>query len=150
MVATAWLNDVCTRESALHSSGQRVDVRALQLGELAPLEDQLDDRVLTTKRLERVGVGAASGLGLATACEAEIVVEESRQLLRAARVERVARGVLHLALDLGDARVHLRADRAEEIAVHRDALNLHRCENGHERELHLVMQAASRWRAPCP
>ena len=66
--------------------------------------------MLAAQRLERVGVGAPPGLGLAPAGKPEVVVEETSELLRAAGVERVPGDLLHLALDLGDARVHLGAD----------------------------------------
>ena len=48
-----------------------------------------------------------------------------------------------------DPRVHLRADRPEQIAVHRDALDLHGCKDRHQRQFHRRRGAASHWRAPC-
>ena len=119
---------------------QGIYIGALQLGELAPLEDEVDDRMLATQSFQRVGVGAASGLGLAPAREAEIVVEEPPELLRAAGVERVPGDLLDLALDLGDPCMHLGADRPEEVAIYGDSLHLHGGEDGDEGQLHGVVE----------
>ena len=83
---------------------QRIDVGALQLGELPPFEDAFHDGMLVAQRFERVGIRAPTGLGLAPAREAEVVVEKTSELLRAPGVERVPGDLLHLALDLGDPR----------------------------------------------
>ena len=44
VAATAWLNDVLIRPSrALHQPRQRLEVRGVQLVQLAPVEQRIDD-----------------------------------------------------------------------------------------------------------
>ena len=61
VAATVWLKLVWTRfVFGLTSAGQRVDVGRLQLGELAVLEDEVDDGVDAAQRLQHRRVGRRS------------------------------------------------------------------------------------------
>ena len=124
---------------------QRVDVGALQLRELAPLEQQHRHLVVLRHLLQHFVVGlvlarrrAARLLQRRGAVHFELVEQHDADLLRRAEVEGVARALVHARFELGDALVHLAADGSEVVAVERDALDLHVEQHGHERQLHLV------------
>ena len=117
---------------------ESVHVGALELGELAPFEHQVDHRVLLPERLQAVGVGAPPKLGLAPGGKSQLVVEDGGELLGATEVEGVAGAMMDLVLQLPDSRLHLGGDGDQRIAVEEDAHPLHLGEDGDERQLQLV------------
>ena len=76
-------------ERRVHAAGlrvdeprQRIEVRGLELGELAVLEERFDDVVLAAQALERRGVGRESGLRPPRRLQPELVVQDRAQLRR--------------------------------------------------------------------
>ena len=76
-------------ERRVHAAGlrvdeprQRIEIRRLELGELAVLEERFDDVVLAAQALERRGVGRESGLRPPRRLESELVVQDRAQLRR--------------------------------------------------------------------
>ena len=119
---------------------QRVEVGALELGELAPALDPLDDRVLVAKLAENAGVGGEPGLATALLGQPELVEEHARQLLRGADRELVPGVLVDLSLELGDLLLHAGADLREPVGVELQADPLHLRQHLDQRHLDLVQQ----------
>ena len=119
---------------------QRLDVRRAQLGEDPPLEDGLDDRVHAAQLLEHARVGRVAGLRLAALGQAELDEQDLAQLLGAADRELVAHRVEDLALEPRDLGRELDLERAQRVAVERDARGLHAGEDRDQRQLDLREQ----------
>ena len=119
---------------------ERLEVRVEQLGELPPLLDRRDDRVLVAQAAQHARVGRVPGLALAAGVEAEAGEQDLGQLLRRADGERAAGEPGDLVAELVDAVAHARRDLAEPVRVHLDAGGLHLREHAHERQLDLAEQ----------
>ena len=78
---------------------QRVEVGVLQLGQLAPGLDLLDDRVLVADLGEDAGVGREAGLAAALAGQAELLEEDRADLLRRADRELLPGQLVDLRLE---------------------------------------------------
>ena len=65
--------------------GEGVEVGALQLGQLAPGLDLLDDRVLVADLGEDAGVGREAGFAAALAGQAELLEEDRGRPAAASR-----------------------------------------------------------------
>ena len=120
--------------------GQRAEVRVEQLRQLAPLLDDLDDRVLVPDRAENARVRRVAGLALAPGRELELLEEDARELLRRAEHELLARKLVRLRLELLDAVGEPRGDLTHAVRVDLDADVLHRREHRGERQLDAVVQ----------
>ena len=83
---------------------QRVGVRALELGELAVLEDLPGQRVPERQLLQHVGVGGVAGLGALDRRQLQLLEEHDRELLRRDRVERLAGELVDLAREVVELR----------------------------------------------
>src|SRR5260221_10273988 len=83
--------------------GQRAEVGVEQLRQLAPLLDDLDDRVLVPDRAENARVRRVAGLAFATRRELELLEQDASDLLRRAEHELLARTLIGLRLRLLDA-----------------------------------------------
>ena len=78
---------------------QRVEVGVLQLGQLAPGLDLLDDRVLVADLGEDAGVGREAGLAAALAGQAEVLEEDAADLLGRADRELLPGQLVDLLLE---------------------------------------------------
>ena len=125
----------------LDQLGKRVEVGGLQLRQLAPVLDLLDDRMLAANRLEHAGVGREPRLAAALLRQAELVEEDLRQLLRRADGELLSRQFPDLALQFLDDPLR---DPARDLGDPRDvelhAGPLHLDQHVDERQLHLLQQ----------
>ena len=86
VAAVVWLKVVCRRPSAgsiRSGSGSEVGVQELRL--LAPLLDDVDDRMQVADLREHPRVGRVAGLALAVGGQAEPLEEHLAELLRASR-----------------------------------------------------------------
>ena len=98
VVVAVWLKVVEPARARLDQLGKRVEVGRLQLRQLAPVLDLLDDRMLAANRLEHARVGREPGLAAPLLRQAELVEEDLRQLLRRADGELLPRQLPDLAL----------------------------------------------------
>ena len=116
---------------------QRVGVGRLQLGELAPIEDEPGDRhALAGQALQLGDVGRpGAGLALAAAGEAHLVEQHVAELLRGADGELAARLAANLLFQRGDLGVELGRKLAEHGAVDLDAVALHRADHRDHRPI---------------
>ncbi len=112
-------------ERGVHPAGagvdladQRVGVGALQLGQLAPVQHLLRQRVaLGGELLQHVGAGAVrAGLALLAGAEPELVEQHLAQLLGRADVEAAAGELVDLRLELGQLVGELGAELAQAPA----------------------------------
>ena len=118
--------------------GQRVHVRALELGDLAPLENE-GRHGAGRERLELLeDVGARRvRLRLRRLPDrrvAEPLEQHLAELKRRPDVERLPRRLVDLRLERREPAVELLRESREDAAVHGDAGLLHPRENGHERK----------------
>src|SRR5690606_26101027 len=123
-----------------HERRQRVEVRALELADLAVLEDRLDDRVL--ELLERVGLGGPAGLRAAHTLggEAELVEQELAELLRRADIELAAGELVDLLLERSEARLHVGRELLEVRGVDVNAHALDSREQIRDRQLDIAIE----------
>ena len=122
VAATAWLNEVWSRPvRRVHERRQRVDVRALELGERAVLDDLRRHRVQRRQLLERVGVGRGAGLGLAHHRQAQLPEQHVGQLFVRVDVERPTGDGVDLRFQRRQRRTDLMADLAQLADVEQDA-----------------------------
>ena len=118
--------------------GQRVDVRRLELGQLAMLEDQSDDGMLLTQSFQRVRVSRVTGLRALADRQPQVLEENLRELLRRVQVELLPRDIFDFLLDRRELRTKLVLHLLEVGHVDGDALTLHIGEHAGERQLDLV------------
>ena len=109
VVVAVWLKVVCRRPVAsCDQRRQRVEVGALQLGQLSPPLDLLDDRVLVADRAQHARVGGEAGLAAPLARQLQLLEQDRAELLRGADRELLAGQLADLVLELvdllGDAR----------------------------------------------
>ena len=122
---------------------QRVGIGALELGQLAPVQDLLRQRMAGGERqlLQDVGAGAVgSRLALLAAGQLQLVEQHLAQLLGRAGVELGAGDVLDLALDLRDAAGEIGGERLQGPGIDLDAGNLHRGHDRNQRPLDGLVQ----------
>ena len=101
---------------AADQAREGVEVGRLQLRQLAPVLDLLDDRVLVANRLEHAGVGREAGLAAPLPRQPELVEQDRRELLRRADRELLSRQLPDLALELGvRSRAEAPADLGEPL-----------------------------------
>ena len=136
VAAAAWLKVVWTRPSAIGELRQRLEVGGVQLVELAPREQRVDDRVLVAELLEHARIGRELALRrLLAGLQTELAVEHLAQLRRRVQVE-LPSGAL---VDLGLARRHPVADPLAHLvevgAVEPDATRLHPRQHRGQRQL---------------
>ncbi len=141
VVVAAWLKVVWTRPvSRVDQVGQRVEVGVLQLGQLAPGLDLLDDRVLVADLLEHPGVGREAGFAAALAGQLEFLEEDAADLLRRADRELLAGELVDVLLQLVDPLAEAGADLGEALGVELQPLAFHRREDADQRQLDLAHQ----------
>ena len=119
-------------------SGKRLEVGVEQLGELAPLLDRGDDRVLLAQAAQHAGVGRVAGLALARRLEAEAPKSTSASCCGEPMVNGPPASRTISSRELVDAVAHAGRDLAEPVRVHLDAGGLHLREHAHERQLDLA------------
>ena len=124
--------------------GQRLDVGAAQLGQLAPLEDAIDDRVGVDEALHLLGVGGVALRGLARFGQFELVEEHAAELLGRADVELVSGVLVNLRRDRLDFAVELLVEVFEDVGVERDAGQFHVDEDRDQRQFELAVELAQR------
>src|SRR5918992_4288707 len=104
---------------------QRVDVGALELGELAVLDDQTRQLVLRRKLFEHVYGGRDSpGLGLASDLEIKLL-ENLPELNRRVDVELLTGKLVNLRREPRQLFLHLAPGLVERCRVHADPYALH-------------------------
>jgi hypothetical protein len=122
---------------------QRVEVGALELDQLAVVEDRADHRVGVDQPLERVGLGRPAELGAldALGVDAELVEQQLAELLGRAEVELVgAGGLVGLALELLEPAGDVGGQPLEVRDVDRDAEPLDLGEQAGDRQLDVAVQ----------
>ena len=119
---------------------QAVHIGGLQFGELAVVQDLLDDGVLAPELVQHLRVGGVARLGLLHRGQAQLVKEDAAQLLGGVDVEllpgQLVDGGLHLVDALGEHLPEL--DQGPPVHQHPDLLHLgqHRAQG----EVHLVVE----------
>ena len=114
---------------------QRVGISALELGELAPIEDpQRQIMALGRQLLQHIGAGGiGAGLALFARAEAELVEQHLAQLLGRADIEGTARELVDLALELGQALAEIIGEAAKLVGIGLDPRHLHGGHHRHQR-----------------
>ena len=129
--------------SGLMWCGQRVGIGRAQLGELPPLQHDVDQlarvlgQVLARGQIvEQVGARLPlAGLGLAAAGQLQAVEQELAELLGRAQVELVPGKLVDLLLEPGDALGERRGEPRQDRLVDLDAGALHVAQDRHHRPL---------------
>ncbi len=120
--------------------GQRVEVGVLELRQLAPALDLLDDRMLVADLRQHPGVGREAGLAAPLLRQPQLLEQHRRELLRRADRELVPGEVPDLVLKLvgpaGDPRRHL----LDALRVDEDPGALHRRQHLDQRHLDVGQQ----------
>ena len=119
---------------------QRVEVGVLELGQLAPGLDLLDDRVLVADLGEDPGVGREAGFAAALAGQPEILEEDCADLLRRADRELLPGQLVDLLFESVDPLAEAGADLGEALGVELQPLALHRRQHLDQRQLDLAQQ----------
>ena len=119
---------------------QRVEVGVLQLGQLAPGLDLLDDRVLVADLGEDAGVGREAGFAAPLAGQAELLEEDAADLLRRADRELLLGQLEDLLLQRLDPLAEAGADLGQALGVELQPLAFHRREDVDQRQLDLAQQ----------
>ena len=141
VAAVVWLNVVCRRPSAgIDQVGQRHEIGVQELRLLAPLLDDVDDRVQVADLLQHACVGRVAGLAAAVGRQSQALEEHLAELLRRADHERPARELVAARLELLDLVGQLGGDLGQAVGVDADAGRLHRPQHRHERQLDLLVE----------
>src|SRR5690348_7557757 len=115
---------------------QRIGVSALELSELAPVEDARRQIMRQRELLEHGSIGAiGAGLALAPARQSQLVEQHFAELLGRADVEGMAGETVDLALQLDKARAEILREPVELAAVDADAGALHGRDDADQRPL---------------
>src|SRR5690606_6084203 len=123
----------------VHRLRQRVHVRALQLVQLAVLEDESWNRVpLCGQLLQHARIRGRSRLRLADDGQLQLVEQDRAQLRRGADVELLAGDLEDLLRRELQRALELPAHLGKEIAVDQDAVPLYLREHGQQRHLDLA------------
>ncbi len=102
VAAARLLSVLWMRPSSAMSFTQPVYIGALELGQLAVLDDPVGYGVLHGELLQNLGVRRVAGLGLADRRNAHLLEEDLAELLRGADVEGVADLLVDVLLQLLD------------------------------------------------
>ena len=140
VAATVWLNDVWSAPVLrIDQPRQRLEVGGVQLVQLAPRQERVDDRVGVAELLEDAGVGGELALRrLLPGLEPQLVVEDRSELRWRVEIELLPRLPEHLGLE-GRHPVADRLPHLLEIGhVEPDAPCLHPRQDGGERQLHVL------------
>lgn len=113
--------------------GQRVEVGVLQLGQLAPGLDLLDDRVLVADLLEHAGVGREAGFAAPFTGQPQVFEEDGADLLGRSDRELFAGHLVDVLFELVDPLAEPRADLGQALGVEHQPLAFHRREDADER-----------------
>ncbi len=141
VVVAAWLKVVWTRPVlGVDQVRQRVEVGVLQLGQLAPGLDLLDDRVLVADLGEDAGVGREAGFAAPLAGQAELLEEDAADLLRRADRELLLGQLEDLLLQRLDPLAEAGADLGQALGVELQPLAFHRRQDVDQRQLDLAQQ----------
>ena len=141
VVVAAWLKVVWTRPVVgVDQVGQRVEVGVLELGQLAPGLDLLDDRVLVADLGEHARVGRVAGFAAPLAGQAELLEEDATDLLRGADRELLPGQLVDLLFQGRDPLAEAGADLGQALGVELQPLALHRGEDVDQRQLDLGQQ----------
>ena len=142
VAAPVWLKLVWIRPVlAVDRRGQRVHVGALELLQLAVLQDQAGQLVPHRgELLQHVGVGGGAGLGLLEDRELLLLEQDRRELPRRVDVEVHARHLRDLDLQPPEVGAQLLAQPGEERAVDADPLPLHVHQHLDQRHLDVAEQ----------
>ena len=137
-------------EGRVHPAVARVDhpregleVGGVELVELAPRQERIDDLVVVPQLLQHRRVGRQRTLGGALAgLQPELVVQHLPQLRRRVEVELPAGEPVDLRRQRGHLLARLVAHLLEVLDIQADPPGLHPGEHGGERELDVLQQAA--------
>ena len=141
VVVAAWLKVVWTRPVVgVDQVRQRVEVGVLQLGQLAPGLDLLDDRVLVADLGEDAGVGREAGFAATLAGQLELLEEDAADLLRRADRELLLGQLEDLPFEGVDPLAEAGADLGQALGVELQPLAFHRREDVDQRQLDLAQQ----------
>ena len=114
---------------------QRVEVGALELGELAVLDDLLGDGVDGGEHREHGCIGRVAGLGLLAVRQTHALEEHLRELLGRVHQELTAGQLVNLGAKQVDVAGGIRREPGQHAGVEPDADALHARQNRHERHL---------------
>ncbi len=123
---------------------QRVGIGRPELGDLAPLEDLLRQRMpFLGELVEHARAGRPlTGLGLGAARQPELAEQDVAELLGAARIERLAGKLLDLGLERARALGEFAGEPRQHLPVDRDAAPLHAREHRHQRPFQRLVDGA--------
>ena len=119
---------------------QAVHVGGFQLGELAVVQNGLDDGVLAPQLLQHLGVGGVARLGLFHRRQPQLFKEDLAQLLGGVDVELLPRQRENGLLVPGDALGQGLAEGGEGFPVHQHPGQLHLGQHGAQGQLHLLVE----------
>src|ERR1019366_2220446 len=125
----------------VHEGGERVDVGAFELGELAKFEDFADDGVVGGEGFEDVD-GGGDGFAFAVADgggEVQFFEEHFAKLLRRGDVEFAAGDRVDFGSEAGDAGLHEFGEACEFGGIDANAGLLHAGQDGGQGEVELFV-----------
>ncbi len=121
-----------------------VRVRALELRELAVLQDLPRERVPEGQLLQDVHVGGVAGLRALERRQLQLLEEHDRELLRRVRVDRLPGELVDLPQERVELRVELLRQPAQALRVGPDPEPLHVGEDGDQRHLERLVEGRER------
>ena len=125
----------------IDEGGQGVRVGALELRQLAVLQDLPGQRVPERQLLQHVHVGRVARLGALDGGELELLEEHRRELLRRVGVDRLAGQLVDLPEERVELRVELLREPGEPLGIDADPDPLHVGQDADERHLERLVQA---------
>ena len=143
VAATAWLKDVWIRPSPrIDQPRQRFEVRRVQLVQLAPIEQRVDDRMVP-QLLQHARVGRQLPLRRALpGRQPQLLVQDHAELRRRVQVELLAGASEDLGLELCHPVADVSAHLLQVGDVEGHAPRLHAREHRGERQLDRLEQFA--------
>ena len=120
--------------------GQRVEVGVLQLGQLTPGLDLLDNRVLVADLSKDAGIGGEAGFAAPLAGQTELLEEDPADLLRRTDRELLLGQLEDLLLQRCDPLAEARTDLGQTLRVQLQPLAFHRRQHVDQRQLDLAQQ----------
>ncbi len=118
---------------------ERLEVRGVQLVELTPGQERIDDRVVRAQLLKHARVGGELALRrLLPRLQTQLVVEDLAQLRRRVEVELLPGLLVDRGLQRGHALAHARPHLRQVVDVEPDAAGLHARQHAGERQLDVV------------
>ena len=120
---------------------QAIQIRALQLGQLAMLQNGRNQRMLALECLQNLGICRIACFRLFDNRQLQTLKKNNTQLLGRLKVELLASLLHRLLFQLRNPRRHILIKLCQKLHIRRNAAKLHLCQHRCQRQLQLLIQS---------